>query len=39
MLKDFMETASSRTTLEQRQLQRLQQMLHVVLPANEFYRK
>ena len=34
-----METASSRTTLEQRQLQRLRQMLHVVLPANEFYRK
>src|SRR5262245_29642546 len=34
-----METASSRTKLEQRQLQRLRQMLQVVLPANEFYRK
>jgi phenylacetate-CoA ligase len=38
MLKDFMETASSRTTLEQRQLQRLRQMLRR-FAGDEFYRK
>ena len=34
-----METVSSRTMLEQRQLKRLRQMLQVVLPTNEFYGK
>jgi phenylacetate-CoA ligase len=33
------ETVSSRNMIEERQLQRLSQMLETVLPANEFYRK
>jgi phenylacetate-CoA ligase len=34
-----MNTLSSRRALERRQLERLDKMLQVVLPANEFYRK
>jgi phenylacetate-CoA ligase len=33
-----METVSSRKTIEERQLKRLQQTLKAVLPSNEFYR-
>jgi len=34
-----MEVVNSRQAIQERQLKRLQRMLQVVLPANEFYRK